>query len=283
MVLNTQDLIHLCSLAENCAKKAGQHVMTCLKKEQQVMHKNAGESLASQVVTETDFESQEIILNELKESIEQYDLGLLTEESTDDKSRFSKDYFWCIDPLDGTLPFTKRVAGFSISIALVSKDGEPVVGVVYDPVKRNLYSAVKGRGALKNNKKWIKPEPRQDFTWIYDQSFLKDKHYPLILEELKNNYNKVHERGTGGAVMNAIWVIEETPALYVKPPKEKLGGGSIWDFAATTCIFQALGLRVSKANKKPLNLNSADTTFMNKQGVLFSSLSEDDLILFRAY
>ena len=54
-----------------------------------------------------------------------YDLALLTEESEDDRSCFEKDYFWCIDPLDGTLPFTRNEAGYSVSIGLVAEMVRP--------------------------------------------------------------------------------------------------------------------------------------------------------------
>ena len=77
-----------------------------------------------------------------------YNLGLLTEEQEDDNSRFDKDFFWCIDPIDGTLAFIKKQAGFSVSIALIAKDGTPQIGVVYDPTKDNLYYAIKDNGVF---------------------------------------------------------------------------------------------------------------------------------------
>ena len=57
---------------------------------------------------------------------ERYDLALLTEELEDDGSRHVKDYFWCIDPIDGTLPFTQKKPGYGVSIALVARDGASV-------------------------------------------------------------------------------------------------------------------------------------------------------------
>ena len=54
---------------------------------------------------------------------QKYDFGILTEETPDNGSRLVKDYFWCVDPLDGTLPFTEGTPGYSVSIALVSKSG----------------------------------------------------------------------------------------------------------------------------------------------------------------
>ena len=45
----------------------------------------------------------------------------------------------------------------------------------------------------------------------------------------------------GGAVLNACQVLEHPPALYFKRPKKQPGGGSLWDFAATACLFEEAG------------------------------------------
>jgi 3'-phosphoadenosine 5'-phosphosulfate (PAPS) 3'-phosphatase len=71
--------------------------------------------------------------------------------------------------------------------------------------------------------------------------------------------------------MNACWVLEKQPACYFKFPKPELGGGSLWDFAATACIFQEAGALVSDINGNTLELNRHDSTFMNHQGALYSS------------
>jgi 3'-phosphoadenosine 5'-phosphosulfate (PAPS) 3'-phosphatase len=166
-----------------------------------------------------------------------FELGLLTEEMTDDKSRFENDYFWCVDPLDGTLSFIESTHGYSISIALVAKDGIPVLGVIFDPLKNILYHAIKDRGVFKNNE-----------IWKFDSS-----------ENRKITFR------------NACRVIENAPACYFKFPTEKKGGGSLWDFAASACIFSEMGLHVSDYNLDNLDLNRPDSTFMNHRGILFSS------------
>jgi fructose-1,6-bisphosphatase/inositol monophosphatase family enzyme len=65
--------------------------------------------------------AQAAVLEVLAPTFKAYDLGLLTEELADDGSRFEKDYFWSIDPLDGTLPFTQGKPGYAVSIALVRR------------------------------------------------------------------------------------------------------------------------------------------------------------------
>jgi len=124
MNLTSTNLSNLCKTAIEAAKQAGRLINSYTNKNITVQNKEAADSLASQVVTEVDVKAQDIILGVLSPTLEKYDLALLTEESVDDKSRFEKDYFWCIDPMDGTLAFTEKTPGYAVSVALVSKNGE---------------------------------------------------------------------------------------------------------------------------------------------------------------
>jgi fructose-1,6-bisphosphatase/inositol monophosphatase family enzyme len=58
----------------------------------------------------------------------------------------------------------------------------------------------------------------------------------------------------------------------LKLPKKENGGGSIWDFAATACIYQELGLPATNFEGGRLDLNRKDSTFMNKEGVFYANL-----------
>ena len=75
---------------------------------------------------------------------------ILSEEgsATSYEERKNWDYFWMVDPLDGTKEFVKRNGEFTVNIALI-KDQEPILGVIYAPVKQSLYFAHKERGAWK--------------------------------------------------------------------------------------------------------------------------------------
>ena len=289
MKLNTSDLKALCEIAIVAAQKAGSFISSYNLKQLKVKFKETdninkpqgGSSIASQVVTEVDIKSQEIILNELNPSFEKYDLGLLTEEIKDDESRFTKDYFWCIDPLDGTLPFTEGLEGYSVSIALVDKKGTPVIGVVCNPITQDVYHAIFGVGAFKNNEIWLMDDPSKntEFTFINDRSFFKHKHYKEIVSTLNINISQIGCSAfkmikQGGAVMNAIWVLEKNPACYFKLPKKENGGGSIWDFAATACIYRELGYLATDFMGNPLSFNPTESTFMNKMGVIYSTNQE---------
>ena len=278
MKLGADDLRELSDCAIAAAQQAGQLIQRYAAKTVAVQHKSGGDSHASQVVTEVDLLSEEIIVKALKPTCERYDIALLTEESEDDKTRLLKDHFWCVDPLDGTLAFIESTPGYAVSIALVSQTGEPLIGVVYDPVAHTLYSAVSGQGALRNGEPWelTKAVIDRPLSFVCDRGFVQRPDYPKINEALtslamQHGFAGLKLMQSHGAVMNACRVLENPPAVYFKCPKPQQGGGSLWDFAATAAIFHELGVVASDAYGQPLELNRADSTFMNHRGVLFAT------------
>ena len=190
MKLSSSDLFLLSQRAISAAHQAGEIILNYTHRPVSVKTKKGGSSLASQVVTEVDQLCQDIILQTLIPTCEPFDLALLTEENPDDLNRLGKDFFWCIDPLDGTLPFIESRPGYSISIALVSRDGCPYIGVIYDPVELTLYHAVKGCGAFRNGKSWsmepLSALTGQLLTFIADRSFKQHRLFSETVADLKS-------------------------------------------------------------------------------------------------
>ncbi len=280
MLLKNNDLILLAEKAISAARSAGLIISQYSKIPVSVEKKTGGESPASQVVTKVDYLCQEAILKILLPTCEQFDLALLTEESEDNKKRLEKDYFWCIDPLDGTLPFIESTPGYAVSIALVSSSGVPFIGIVYDPLKQTLYHAIKGLGAFYNNNSWQLTSSSMVqsklLTIVSDRSFLQQDYYTQLMVELEfiafqAGFSAINTIQYGAAVMNACWVLENRPACYFKFPKKQKGGGSLWDYAATACIFKELGAVVSDIYGRPLELNRRDSCFMNHRGIYYAS------------
>ena len=271
------DLQHLANIAIEAALSAGKIIQKHYNENIVVETKATGTSIRSQVVTKVDRECENAILSYLKPTCKTFDIGLLTEETEDDKSRFEKEFFWCVDPLDGTLAFINKHPGFSVAIALISKEGVPVIGVVFNPSTETLYHAIKGHGAYKNKTPWHIKNKNNYITYTTDKK-LKDtpnvtKIQNILDAHVENlNVSGIKEISGAGAVLNAILVLENGPACFIKLPKKDPGGGSIWDFAATACIFQELGLPATSFNGKPLELNKKESTFMNQHGVYFSNL-----------
>lgn len=273
------DLLALKDIAIEAALAAGSVIQRYEREEIEVEHKATGTSRAAQVVTVVDRACEAAILSHLLPNCEEYDLALLSEESADDGSRFNKDFFWCIDPLDGTLPFINKRPGFSVSIALVAKDGTPHIGVVLDPSTHTLYQAARGYGAYKNGERWNVQLTQTHLTYVTDRKLKDTPHANQIENWLHEKAQEmglegVQEIDGSGSVLNGILVLENGPACMLKLPKKERGGGSIWDFAATACIFQELGLPATNFEGGPLDLNRADSTFMNHQGVFYANPRE---------
>jgi len=270
------DLQSLAETAVAAARSAGQIISQSSNQKIEVEHKDGGHTYASQVVTEVDRKAQDAILETLNLSCDEHDFALLTEESEDDHSRFQKEYFWCIDPLDGTLPFTKKEPGYSVSIALVAKCGKPQIGVVYDPVHDVLWEAAIGRGVKKNDQPWMMNSNSDVLTFTYDRSFEKHPERQRVLDGL-NSYaqaiglTKVHATQYGGAVINACYALESSPGCHFKFAKPEEGGGSIWDYAATACLFEQAGASVSDVYGDALDLNRSDSSFMNHRGAVYAT------------
>lgn len=269
-------MVELEQLAAQTALKAGEFIQAHIHKISEISFKTTGGSLASSIVTEVDVACQELMLKELKGSMIEYDLGLLAEESDDDETRYSKNYFWCIDPIDGTLAFTENVWGYSVSIALVSSLGIPVIGVVYDVRKRALYQASLGNGARRNAISWYQDESESDTLHLYaDRSALETELFREVSSSFRGlatdlGFQTLQLTGGAGSVLNGIGVIQKPNGLYFKPIKQTVGGGCIWDFAATACIVLELGGAVSDVCGRPIDFNKKHLYF-NDTGVLYAS------------
>ena len=99
-------------------------------------------------VSSADKRAEKIIYNELMKSYPHY--GFLMEEMGSIEG--NSPYCWVIDPLDGTRNFLHSIPHFCISIALL-KNGEPQAGIIYDPIRDELFWSEKGRGSFLNNRR----------------------------------------------------------------------------------------------------------------------------------
>ena len=273
------NLKELTKQAVQAAREAGELIRSYQDREVEVLHKEGGDTYASQVVTEVDRKAQDSILRVLGPSCEEYDLAVLTEENEDDGSRFERECFWCIDPMDGTLPFIQREPGYSVSIGLVAKDGSPQIGVVYDPVRDVLWQATKGQGVRRNGEPWTLDSTANELTFTYDRSFTDRPEREFVLRELEGyaqslGLKKLVAAQFGGAVINACHALENAPGCHFKFAKPQEGGGSLWDYAATACLFEEAGAVVSDVHGEPLDLNRPDSTFMNHRGAVYATDEE---------
>ena len=100
-------------------------------------------------VTNADIKAEKIIIEELKKARPNY--SIISEENGVEKNK-DESNFWIIDPIDGTTNFLHGVPHFAISIALQSNN-EIVCGLIFDPIKDELFYAEKNNGAYFNNQR----------------------------------------------------------------------------------------------------------------------------------
>lgn len=272
-----ESLAQLAQQGIEAAQAAGRIIKAHRQPGIDIRHKDVGTSAASQVVTEVDHKAQAAILGILNPTCSEYGLALLTEEAPDDGQRHEKPAFWSIDPMDGTLAFIRNTPGYSVSIALVAQDETPLIGIVYDPVEQNLFHAIRRKGAFKNGQPIQIPDLDPDKPLALRTDFSFQSH-PLLehtgagLDEIARSLGltRADIQYRVGAVMNACWILENPNTCYFKYPRTGNSGGSLWDYAATACLFKEAGGVATDIEGEPMELNRVGSTFMNHRGILFA-------------
>ncbi len=135
------DLTRELQIASEAARKAGAIQMERYERLESITYKSEKD-----VVTEVDHLSEEAILEMIGRAFP--DDAFLAEESGESgASGLEADRIWVIDPLDGTVNYANGIPFFAVSIGLVI-EGEPVLGVVLDPARGELFTATRGGGAF---------------------------------------------------------------------------------------------------------------------------------------
>lgn len=128
---------------EAIAREAGALLMGYFKQRVAIEYKGDVD-----LVTVADRASEKLLVERLQARWPGY--GIVAEEGT--RTDQDAEYLWYVDPLDGTTNFAHGYPVFCISIALVRKDGQIEVGVLYDPTRDEMFSAERGKGASLNGK-----------------------------------------------------------------------------------------------------------------------------------
>ena len=132
------EYIEYLEFAKNIASYAGKIMLKYFNQDNGASYKGD-----KTIVTLADTEINSYLIKRVKEKY--------PEHSVDgEEEQFGKsDYVWVCDPVDGTAMYARHIPVAVFSLALVI-EGEPVVGVVYDPFTDNMYTAIKGNGAYLN-------------------------------------------------------------------------------------------------------------------------------------
>ncbi len=191
------------------------------------------------VVTPADIAMQDRLERELKQHWPMFDI--LGEEMTQteqqaviDKANNQGRSYWCIDPLDGTSNYAAALPFFAVSIALII-DNQQYLGLIYDPVRDEMFTAIKGHGTYLNgvrihHSRSSLPEKKPVVAEIDLKRLPKDLAVKLVSESIFAS-----QRNMGSSAIDWCWMAAGRFDIYLH------GGQKMWDYAAGSLIFREAG------------------------------------------
>ena len=191
--------------------------------------------------------------------------GVLAEESKDDLSRLGRHRVWIVDPLDGTAEFIAHNGEFVVMIGLVA-DGEPVVGVVYQPINDVLYGAARGMGAFVEEfeeRTVLQVSPESDLSKF--RLVASRSHRPALLDPIIAGMRLQRERAVGSVGLKVGLIARQQAEFYVHPNP----GTKEWDTCAPDVILREAGGLMTDCWGRALRYNQAD--IVRRFGVLASN------------
>lgn len=216
--------------AIRAAKIAGEIILSNLGK---ISKDDIRLKQASDFVTYVDKESEAAIIKTIKEIFPAH--NFLAEESS--KETGSEGYRWIIDPLDGTTNFIHQYPMFSVSIALEYKK-EILAGVVFEPLKNDLFFAEKGKGAFLNEQpiKVSVVTDSMDSLIATGFPFRTKEIIDIYLKLFRNILFKVSDlRRAGSAALDLAYLAAGRCEGFFEI------GLSAWDIAAGSLLIQEAG------------------------------------------
>ena len=178
-------------------------------------------------VTKTDKHVEKILIEELSKIKKNY--SFITEETGVIKNQ-DKDNIWIIDPIDGTTNFLHGIPHFAICIALQSKD-EIISGLIFDPIKDEMFFAEKDKGAFLNNQR-LRVSKKNDI----EECLFSSNHEGVKFTDLNMRYS-------GCASLDLAYVASGRLDGFFH---NKI---NLWDVAAGTLMVREAGGAVNDLNK----------------------------------
>jgi myo-inositol-1(or 4)-monophosphatase len=239
---------------ERLAREAGAILREGYNKEHQISYKGVID-----LVTEIDHASESFLLKEIQTHFP--DSHIIAEESGETKG--TNGGIWYIDPLDGTVNYAHHIPVFCVSIAYAF-NGIVTLGAVYDPLRDELFSAERGKGATLNGRR-IQPSKTAELqksllvtgfpydTWNTEKDNFK------YFEKLGKMTQGV--RRLGSAALDGCYVaagrFDGFWELTLKP----------WDIAAAGLIAEEAGARVTATDGKPDYISTPQSILAAAPGI----------------
>lgn len=206
------------------------------------------------------------------------DFGILGEEGAGLELSWQKElnqeYCWVLDPLDGTANFAFEIPHFAFSLALLHHK-EPVVGVVYDPKRNELFYAEKGKGAFLNDQKikvGTKSEIGSSIVAIGLASTSREylEANKFWFGNILDRFGKV--RSLGASALDLCWLamgrLDAFFQIRIKP----------WDVAAAAVICKEAGAKLTSLDEhKRIEFNVTAGSVFSSNDKLFEAFFHEEL------
>ncbi|MBN1156424.1 inositol monophosphatase [Candidatus Woesearchaeota archaeon] len=236
------------------AKEAGKILKKYFYLEKQ--HKGIKGKGFRDVVTAADLESEKKIISIIEKNFPEH--SIIAEESGYENK--GSDYTWVIDPLDGTMNFSKGMDIFCVSIGVAQK-GKVIMAAVFDPVRKYLYFAEKGKGAFLNCKRIFVSEEKELGTAIVFSQFdptQGKKEIDITFRLFRSILRKSAGIRVFVSLAQELCHIAKGSAACSIAAQPKP-----WDFAAGCLIVEEAGGKVTDFDGKPWTIYSKSLVSTN--------------------
>jgi len=222
-------------VAKRAAYQAGDFLLANLDGIKEISYKGEGHN---NPVSQVDKEVEGIILSNISNAFPQH--SFISEERG--KKDAPSDYTWIVDPLDGTVNFIHKYRHFGISIAL-SYRGDVILGVVYNPVLDEMFTALKGDGAYLNERRIQVSETRSLGESLLAMGFPYDRNSEAFSRSVK--YFIRLARDSQAVRRDGSTALSLCSVACGRYDGFCVAGNELWDYAAGTLIVTEAGGKVT--------------------------------------
>lgn len=245
-------------VAKRVAREAGQRILEFYSGDPQIKWKGVDDP-----VTIADQAANELIVSELCRVFPAD--GILAEETPDDPRRLSRNRVWMIDPMDGTKQFIERVGEFAVMIGL-AVEGEPQLGVVYQPTLDRLYYGAVGMGAFIEEKwstKRLRVAQVNDFSKM--SIAVSRSHHSSTVDRICEKLGVSYKIRSGSVGLKFGLIAEGRAHLYIHSTSRT----NQWDTCGPEAILRAAGGMITDLKGELLSYNRPE--IRNLQGIVASN------------
>ncbi|MBN1815748.1 MAG: inositol monophosphatase [Sedimentisphaerales bacterium] len=239
MKLEHSDIWDMLETAVVAARLAGQRAM------EEIKYVKSSLKNGEEMVSHADVICQRLIISRIKETYP--DHGFLAEEGDQgalfkQPPRSQDDFWWVIDPIDGTNNYCHGLLSFAVSVALLYQ-GQPLMGVIFDPASESMYTAAKDMDAQLNNSS-ISTSSEKVTPFV---SFGIDSHFPTEQTGAINNVMQTMRfRNLGTTALHMAYVAKGAMVGMVSYDTK------LWDIAAGAMLVETAGGIVCDLSGKPI-------------------------------